>query len=171
MPHSRSCADQPRDRSTISGGRRSAPSAPAAPGVRLHGDGAAAGQQSPGSTGTAESRSTLFDRAGLQLPPQTRSSKSTSGFELPRELARLLLSSTHLLALLRASMRASAGAISIDWLRRRRHRESAPAFAAAARLNRARTGDLRLPQPPCPSHSAVNESCYALTYYCNYRLQ
>ena len=170
MPHSRSCADQPRDRSTISGGRRSAPSAPAAPGVRLHGDGAAAGQHSPGSTGTAEGRSTLLDRAGRQLPPQTRSSKSTtgfdsslrgtSGFELPRELP-----------LLRASMRASAGAISTDWLRRRRRRVSAPALAAAARLNRARTGDLRLPQPPCPSHSAVNESCYALTYYCNYRLQ
>ena len=120
-----------------------------------------------GSTATAPRRASTAP--GPRAPPRAAAHYSTGQVDSSHR-RRLLRLSTRLLALLRASMRASAGAISIDWLRRRRRRVSAPALAAAARLNRARTGDPRLLQPPCPSHYAVNESCCALTY-CNYRLQ
>ena len=49
--------------------------------------------------------------------------------------------------MLRASLRASAGAISIGWLGRRQHRGRAQALAKGERLNRARsqqrTGNLQ----------------------------
>ena len=63
-----------------------------------------------------------------------------------------------------ASLRASAGAISIGWLGRCLHSWLAPALAAGERLNRALTGNL--PQQPCQGSSAVNESCYTFEY-CN----
>ena len=67
--------------------------------------------------------------------------------------------------MLRASLRASEGAISIGWFGWRRHRWRTPALVAGRRLTRARTGNLL--QPPCPGSSAVNESCYTFAY-CSY---
>ena len=86
---------------------------------------------------------------GLQV------SRSSTALVFAFKLSRVLL----------ASLRASEGAISIGWLRRRRHSGQAQALVAGGRLNLAWTGNLQ--QPPCQGSSAVNESCYTLVY-CSY---
>ena len=74
---------------------------------------------------------------GLQV------SRSSTALVFAFKLSRVLL----------ASLRASEGAISIGWLRRRRHSGQAQALVAGGRLNLAWTGNLQ--QPPCPGSSAV----------------